>query len=541
MKKIYLIILIVGLFIAPVMADSVVVVTPESTSNIAASQTGYIPTPTRIPATPIPTPTPIILTHYVTQGETVYVNDTVDISGVVPPYPELAYWNGYNMYDSNASYIIEMPTSHSGYYHFYLDPSIFSTRTGYWYKYAGDFEPNGNNLAFIVAPQSFKNTSITYSNGTVVNISETILHKYTELEIPITPPVTIKHISDYLVARGDNFTIKTDNTTNIWLFGRINQLLDFKSTNATSIDITTDVLNGFEPGSYIVQTQTVGNRTSDFTVKYDTGTQEIKWFNPNTFEINKVSTAGLSPQVLLEKFGNIIPYTIDVFKTYKLELQDPYIEIQSISEKETFNETLNEAGITEYNTNISYIEVKGYTNVAIGSVLKFIIDEPQQTKRTINWHTTTAVVGGSKNPGDMRWFDVLIPVAKYNLALGEHTVTAYTNLSKNGAIYTFTLYANPAGSYVPPKTIRYISGRNGPEEFVPTPTPIVQTVTVPVPGPTKIVTVEVTPSNEQVKAQQKIIADENIKMWGERIVAGLLIIGAAWYLISLYLRRRELG
>ena len=25
------------------------------------------------------------------QGQTVYVNDTIDISGVVPPYPQLAY------------------------------------------------------------------------------------------------------------------------------------------------------------------------------------------------------------------------------------------------------------------------------------------------------------------------------------------------------------------------------------------------------------------------------------------------------------------
>jgi hypothetical protein len=516
------------------------VVTPNPTSGIAPAQTGYIPTPTLVPIQ-TPTPTPRVPTHYVTQGETVYVNDTVDISGVVPPYPELAYWNGYDMYNSNASYIIEMPTLHSGYYNFYLDPAIFSTRTGYWYKYAGNYEPNGNNVAFIVEPQSYRNTSIVYGNGTRINISETILHKYTDMEIPITPPVEIKHVSDYLVARGDPLNIKTNDTTNVWLFGRVDQLLDFKSTNSTSIDITTDVLNGFEPGPYTVMTQTIGNKSSDFTVKYDSTTHEIKWFNSDSFEIDNINVAGLSPMVMLQKFDDVIPYTMDVFKTYKLQLQDPYIEIQSVDEQDTSNETVDEAGVTHYNTNASFIEVKGYTNVAIGSKLRFVVDESRQTPRTIAGYTTTAVAGGSKNPGDMRWFDVEIPIDKYNMVAGEgHTITAYTGLSDAGAVYTFVIYTAPAGSYVPPQTIRYIAGRNGPEEFVPTPTPIVQTVTVPVPGPTQIVIQTVTPSDAQVKAQQEIIMNDNLKTWGMRIVAGLLILGAVWYLISLFLRRREL-
>ena len=53
--------------------------------------------------------------------------------------------------------------------------------------------------------------------------------------------------------------------------------------------------------------------------------------------------------------------------------------------------------------------------------------------------------------------------------------------------------------------------------------------------------IPVTPSDEQVKAQQKIIADENLKTWGIRIVVSIIIVGIMWYLISLYLRRKELG
>jgi hypothetical protein len=550
MKSIFLIILLIFLIIPLVTADNITVITPNPTvittyptmplvTNPTQVPTGYVPTPTMVPTS---TPTPVTIpTHYIYQGESVYINDTIDISGVVPPYPELAYWNGYDMYDSNASYIITLPVYKSGYYHFYLDPTIFSTRTGNWYKYDGTFEPNANNIAFVVYPQSMKNSTMRYANGTLVNISEMILNNYTDMEIPIRPPVEIKHISDYLVARGDSFSIKTNATTNIWLFGRIDELFDFKSTNATEIDLSKDVLSGFETGDYTIMMQTIGNTSNNFTVKYDDSTHEIKWFDPTSFSIDKININGWSPQVVLEQFQKILPETLDTFKTYKLELQDPSIEIQSISETHTPNYTIDEAGITEYNTNLSYIEVKGYTNVAIGSTLKFIVDEKQQTPKTLFSHTTTTVSGGTKDPGDMRWFDVMIPVDKYNLATGEHTVSAYTNISDTGTIYTFTIYMAPAGSYVPPKTIRYISGQYGPEEFVPTPTPIVQTVTVTIPGPTQTIIVTVTPSDEQVKAQQKIISDENIKTWGTRIIIIGIVMGIIWYLISLYLRRKELG
>lgn len=547
MKSLLFVILIIMLIIIPVSADNITVVTPYATetsiiaptetTTVAPIETGYIPTPTPI-STPTPTPTPA--PHpYISQGDKVYINDTIDISGVVPPYPKLAYWNGYDSYDSNASYIIDLPQYRSGYYNFYIDPTIFETRTGKWYKYNDKFEWHANTLAFVVYPKTYKNSTMRYQNGTLVNISETISNDYNEIEIPIQPPVEIKHVSDYLLARGDPLTIETNETTNIWLFGRINKLLDFKSTNATHVDLSNDVLSGFEPGLYTVKMQTLGNTSNSFTVKYDVESDKIKWFDSNSFSIKEINAFGLSPRVLEEKFNNILPSTLDIFKTYSMELQEPSIEISSINEINTINYTINYAGVTEYNTNISYIQVKGYTNVAIGSILKFVVDEKQQTPRTLKSHTTTAVAGGTNNPGDMRWFDVVIPIAKYNLALGSHTVSAYTNYSTSGSTYTFIIYDSPPNSYVPPKTIRYISGRYGAEEFVPTPTPVIQNVTQIVTIPVEI-TIPVTPSNEQVKAQQKIVADENLNKLEKQIIVVITIIGIAWYLISLYLRRKEL-
>ncbi|WP_321508108.1 DUF3821 domain-containing protein [uncultured Methanoregula sp.] len=87
---------------------------------------------------------------YVHQGQTVRVNDTLDISGVASPYSQLAYWDGLDMYNSAPTYMITFSAQRQK--NFYLDPKIFSTRLGAWYKYdkKTGSEPHGNNLAFVV-------------------------------------------------------------------------------------------------------------------------------------------------------------------------------------------------------------------------------------------------------------------------------------------------------------------------------------------------------------------------------------------------------
>lgn len=88
----------------------------------------------------------------IVQGETVYVNDVIDITSVVTPSRQFAYWDGYDIYDSAPTYILTLPAMHEGWYHFYIDPVIFQKRLGAWYKYdsTSGFEKNANNLAFIV-------------------------------------------------------------------------------------------------------------------------------------------------------------------------------------------------------------------------------------------------------------------------------------------------------------------------------------------------------------------------------------------------------
>jgi hypothetical protein len=89
--------------------------------------------------------------------------------------------------------------------------------------------------------------------------------------------------------------------------------------------------------------------------------------------------------------------------------------------------------------------------------------------------------------------------------------------------------------------MRYISGKYGPQELIPTPTPIVITNTVTV-TVVQTVTVPVTPSNEQVYAQQKIVEDENWKAaewkYGTFAVILILIVGLSWYLRTVYKRAK---
>jgi hypothetical protein len=453
----------------------------------------------------------ITYSPYIVQGDVVYTNATYDISGFVPPYPQLAYWDGYDMYDSSPSYNITLPDNKKGYYHFYIDPVIFGNRTGKWYKYDGTFESNSYNLAFIVSPIIFSNYTLTYPNGTSLDISTEIIGNFIEKNIPTPPPVPIKHVSDFLVARGDSFNITVNESTNLWLFGREDVLLDHASFNK-SIDVSEDVLSHFEPGAYTLALQTIGPDISSFTVRYDNVSNELKWFNSNDFKVYSESLDGFSGQVIKERFSKISGDSHDNFTFYNLVLQDPSIEITQIEEKLTPNQTKNEAGEIEYFTNASFIDVRGYTNVMPLTPLRFVLDEKEQTPRTIKSHTTTIVTEGTYG-GDMRYYKAIIPIDMYGLPVGPHTVTAYTNYSKSGTVVTFYVYEAPAGNVVPKDVVRYVGGN----EFVPTPTPeiqVVREVETIVKVQTKEIVVEVTPSQEQVS-----------KAWfdGALAIAGILV------------------
>jgi hypothetical protein len=188
------------------------------------------------------------------------------------------------------------------------------------------------------------------------------------------------------------------------------------------------------------------------------------------------------------------------------------------------------------------LDVRGYTNAAPDTVVKVVVDPDfnMDVDQMFKDGIATQTVGTS--PGDMRVFKVIVPVQLYNMASGKHFVAAKTSMSDAYVTADFYIYENPKGNFIPSKTIRYISGKYGPQEMIPTPTPIIvtQIVTRVV---TQIVTVPVTPSNEQVYAQQKIASE---KTWWEGawwlakgITGSLFLIGGMWYGVSVFRRLKQ--
>ena len=450
----------------------------------------------------------------ITQGQDVYLNDTIDISGVAAGYSELVWCGAYSDYfaPDNASVLYSMPVPiyRKDFYSFWLDQEIFGNRTGYWYRWNGEYESNANMRAFRVVPgtkhywyNSTDNTSwegweptITFDNAT---------------QIILPPPVPIRHVADFLIARGDAWNTTWNGTAKLWVFGFYNSasagLYDFPNVNDT-FTLRKNQTQNFMPGSYKMVIQSWGNESQNFNARYDPVKDQIEYFNPKIFQVLHVDLKplGLNQEVRLQKFREIWNYTMDDWKEFNLTVQNPSVEITELSQQ-------------SWTENQTYLHLLGYTNVQNGTTLTFILDKEKQTPRTLKYSMFTTPAQGI-DAGDMRWFDIAIPLIWENTYVGEHSVTA--NTSVGGEMkYDYNVWQAPEGSYVPPKMVKYIGGN----EYI---APVIQTVTIVLPTPTpevitRTITVVGAPSAAAVKnAQISIVFDA---IWlGLEVIVGIGII-----------------
>ena len=458
--------------------------------------------------------------YYVQQGDTIYLGDTVDISGVGAGVLNFAWYGGYDE-ESGEQYLLKMPVNHNDYYSFYVDPAIFGNRLHKWYKWNGYYESNGNTLAFIVMPertgtgQQGQETNVTLQNP-----------NQTAFETPVIPLLPIHHISDYLIARGDNFNIPISKPTKAWIFGARDSLYDYYSFNGT-IGIPRDDINTLSPGLYTLLLQTHnGNDAADFEVRYNPDTHNIEWFNSTTFQVNHYSVIDQTPENILTRLELAFSETRDSFNLLKLEVQEPTISIDRIDAQNALNNTRPDNNGVSLDAP-SYLDVRGYTNVAPDTIIKLVIDPNFDVAGDV-WRDAIATSSVGTANGDMREFKAIVPIDKYGLAAGRHFVGAKAYVGNAITTADFYIYDSPIGTYIPNKTIRYVSGRYGDQEIVPTPTP------VQIPGPTQIVTVTVTipvtPPPEEVAAAQRVVAEEQRVITDEKnkntiLLAVLVIIG----------------
>lgn len=394
----------------------------------------------------------------VAQGGMVYLNDMVDISGVAAGYNYLTYttpWSTDFAVDNNTiTYIIELPQQKELYYNFSIDPAIFEYRLGYWYRYNGIYESNANNRAFYVkATRPLPNETINETERQIM-----------QLLLPPPPPVVPeRHIADYLLARGDPFNVTYNfSKASIWIFGRVTGIYDRKVINGTAY-FTSSETAGLEAGSYSLLYYSPGvDRQYDMRLSGDT----LEYFDSAAFKVRTVDLKPLSPMVVLDRIRWIAGVNDDNFTVYKLEVQDPKIEIT----------TIDTIMVDEFSQS-AVLQIRGYTNLANTTPLSFVLDETKTPERLLGqsrmqnrWNTTVLAV---ENPGSMRYFDYGIPVWLGQLSPGQHNITVYGSLGTRMNV-DFWRYVLPEEPYKPNKTLYYIGGY----EFVPTPTPVTVIETV---------------------------------------------------------------
>lgn len=461
------------------------------------------------------------------QGQDVYINDTVDLSGVLAGYGSMVWCGAYSdwlsPYNDSILYTIPAPERKSEFYSFYLDPEIFGNRTGWWYRWNGEYESNANLRMFNVVAGMKHYWYNSSDNTTYEGYEPTITYENATTAV-IPPPVPIRHVSDFLIARGDSWNTTFNGTAKLWVFGFYNAasmgLYDYPNVNDT-FTLRKNQTQLFMPGNYKMVIQSFSNRSQNFNARYDEATDQIEYFNPNIFQVLRIDLKplGLNQEVRLQKFREIWNYTMDNWVEYNLTVQNPSIEITELEQR-------------NWQENQTYLYMQGYTNTQNGTILTFILDKDKQTPRSLKYSMFTTTAEGL-GEGDMRWFSILIPLIWENTYVGEHSVTANTSIGGEMK-YDYYIWQTPSGTYVPQKTVKYVGGN----EYI---APVVQTVTIILPTPTpeiveKVITVPVTPSNEQVHAQQSKATWE---FW--TTIAGWLFIiilfGAGiWYGISVWRR-----
>jgi len=466
----------------------------------------------------------------ITQGSIVYINETYDISGVTGWAESLAWYGQYADVpdESVVPVVISLPgkthTSEKSQYYYKINNYTFFEMPGKWFQYYGNNtasdETNGNLLAFKVerdVPVKFNETNVT---GV---ISYEIIDNTSEVEKLPEPLLPEKHIADYLIARGDGLQFNTTGIgstglVNVWLFGRVDNIYDYHSVKSV-IDINKSYIQKLETGTYSILLQSPIDNVSYFTVRYNTEKDSVEWFDPIQFDVFSMSVEGFSPQVVLDKLQGIFPQSRDTYTLQKMVLQDPSVSIMRVDEV--------------YKNGTSVLDVRGYTNVANGTIISIVFDPDRQTPRTLRTHTYTGEAIRT-SIGNMSYYRVYVPLNWDDIRPGVHTLKAFTQIG--GEVFKDIVVSEmPADSYKPNATLKYIEDRN---PWIPTPTPItvikkeIQQVTVE-----RTVVVNVTPSNEQVYTELFNVAKACLAV----ALIVVVIVGVGLYVRSVYVRGKKYG
>lgn len=454
-------------------------------------------------------------------GSDVYLNETIDVSGMNGWADYLAYYGGWGQGEV-ADYLLKLPPLGKR-CAFYIDPEIFANRTGYWYQwYGNNYDDNhGFTLAFKVVNGN-RSAIKRYDNGTI-NF-ETDGDK--GIVIKASPPVTPRHVTDYLVARGDNITIKTNGVARIYILGNNDGLYNIRTYN-NSAYISEEFINSLRLGDYKVVIQYPGSDL-EFNVLYNKDKKILSslYSSMDNWSMKEYDTSGLTPMLFKDKLLDEIDKTNDGYSVYNLLVEDPSVDIISQDEVDV--------------SKVKVLQVMGYTNTAEGTQICFWLDEKLKTK-SMSYTPTCVVAQGTEEIneiGDMRYFVASVPFSYSDLSVGTHFITGKTSI---GGSITTSFYVYESFDDQPRNSsLKYIAGNL----FVPTPTPeIVKVIETQIVREvvTQVVEVQLTPDLQQLYETQKKVSDDKTTEYIVYGIIGVCVIIGIYFLSVLIrgMRRRE--
>lgn len=451
--------------------------------------------------------------YRIIQGGTVYLNDTIDISGM--GWGTGLAWYGRYGEHSQPAYIYEFTNWKRGLMTFWLDPEIFGTRTGVWYQYYGnETERNGNLVAFRINSGA-RNSTMTFQNGTVVNVTEHIRGNGTPLVIKPESLLPEVHVADYLLAVGDPLEISTGGISQVWIFG--SRDYTYGATTTTKMQFNAQEFYNFQEGRYTILVQHPGQNT-DFDIRYHNKTLQYKegWSGIRTMDVSIQPPAEIQ-KTLMAMFRKCD----DRYDIFSLEIQQPSVTINRM------DDVWLASKVKEYGLgygDITFKDVRGYTNFKAGTNITIVLDNDYRSGKGIGRFSTVTTAARAE-PGNQSIFQAYVPIVWDQIPTGMHTVTA-TGPLKTQVNANFLVSILPPDSFRPNTTLKYTGDENPWKPNLTTPAPVIVTQVI-----RETVTVQVTPSDEQVKAQQDAVMYEHEVKWATLagLVAALCIVGAYAY------------
>lgn len=380
------------------------------------------------------------------QGQCVELNKTYDIAGIGWYNEKIVYYGQwYDAYTNDDNSTVEatlkIPSGISKLQNFYIDPVFFGNRLGYWYNSYEIYERGGNSRLFYVAGtckpvNKTEPVPVTYNKSFDTNTSI----------LPSKPSGV-----NILLARGDNLVIQNESIMRYWIFGNEYGNYDI---NKDKVRISATEFQNNAPGKYIIAVVYPGKNgiIEEYYNEKESVIESVFKNYPNE------QVRGFAPMVVKDRLDQMVKRSYDdTIEYFTVSFDDPIIQVITQDQIDWAN-------------NKSYLDIRGYTNVINGTVIKAELEsETQNLVRYPRISAESTVI----EYGSIEWrqFKLLLPFNIDELPNGKHYVIISTPRSSRIILEPY-IREELAEHYVPPGTIRFVD--NSP--FIPPPPPEIKIV-----------------------------------------------------------------